>query len=89
MKIGEAILEVMEKKEVSIAQVARALGVVYQSIQGNLQRKNMTVKRAVEVLDFLGYEMTIQPKVRGVKAEGQYLINNISKDDKKKRGVKE
>ena len=75
MKMGEAVLMIMKGKGLNMQHMAKMLDIKYQSVQKKLYRNDMTITKALEVLDVLGYEMILQPVEKGRKRDGQILID--------------
>lgn len=79
MRTNEAIQQIMEKAGIKRAMMAKRLGSSRGTVGNQLDGRNeMSVKKVMEYLDALGYEMLFVPKGTNVK-EGQYLIDEFGK----------
>jgi DNA-binding phage protein len=76
MRVTTAIQTVRKEKKVTYEQLAKAVGAKsYTNIKNMLAEKsNPTVDSLLPVLEALGYELVIQPKKQGRRAEGQRVI---------------
>lgn len=76
MRVTTAIQAVRKEKKVTYEQLAKAVGAKsYTNIKNMLAEKsNPTVDSLLPVLEALGYELVIQPKKQGRRAEGQRVI---------------
>lgn len=76
MRVTTAIQAVRKEKKVTYEQLAKAVGAKsYTNIKNMLAEKsNPTVDSLLPVLEALGYELVIQPKRQGRRAEGQRVI---------------
>lgn len=77
MMIGTAIKKILKEKK--ITQVTYATKMLGEKSQGVISSRfsrsdGMTIKLAMEMLEPLDYEIVIQPKKRGRRAEDQILI---------------
>lgn len=81
MKMGEAIKNAMKIRGVTQTDLAKKLNAKTQSvIAGRLNHPNMSINNALEMLNELGYEITIQPKKAGRRPEGQIVITMEDKE---------
>ncbi len=75
MKMKEAIRLAMRNQKTTQQQLADRIGVKSQSvISQRLRTDNSTIDTVLKMLDAIGYEMIIQEKKRGRRAEGQIVI---------------
>ncbi len=76
MKITTAVQTVRKERKATYDQLAKAVGAKsYSNIKNLLSgNANPTVESLLPVLEALGYEMIIQPKKQGRRADGQYVI---------------
>lgn len=76
MRVTTAVQTVRKEKKVTYEQLAKAVGAKsYTNIKNLLSEKaNPTVDSLLPVLEALGYELVIQPKKQGRRAEGQRVI---------------
>lgn len=82
MKINKAIRQVMKTKNVTLSTMASALGKTRSNdISARLAYDNMTVIKAVEMLNVLGYEMVIQEKRQGSRRADQIVIDQLDSYD--------
>lgn len=82
MRTNEAIQAIMDKMGVKRAMMAKRLGSSRGTVGNQLDGRNeLSVKKVLEYIDELGYEMLLVPKGTNIK-EGQYLIDEtIAKND--------
>ena len=82
MKVSEAIKEAMRQTKTSQKMLAERIGVKNQStIAMRLKQESIGVNNVIEMLDAIGYEMVIQEKKRGRRAEGQMVITLTDGND--------
>lgn len=75
MKIKDVIRLVMKETRTTQQQLADRIGAKHQSvISERLKMDNLSINKALEMLEALGYEMVIQEKRRGRKREDQITI---------------
>lgn len=74
MKHTEAIKSAMIKTGVSQKDIVEQLGVKQTTVSERINYKNISAKHLTEILDILGYELVIQPKVEGDRPDGQYVL---------------
>jgi len=68
--IGEQIRRIIKKRGISLYQIAKDLGITWESLHRSLKNgANPKWERIKQVLDFLDYEFVIRPKRKGVKSE--------------------
>ena len=66
MKIGEAIKSAMKCKKITQTTLAEMVGVKSQSvIAERLKMDNISINVVLNMLDAVGYQMTIEPKTEG------------------------
>lgn len=76
MNINEAIRQVMKNKKISLTTMAKSLGKARgNDISARLAHANMSFDKAVEMLNILGYEITIQEKKQGSRRADQIVID--------------
>lgn len=75
MNICEAIKKAMKLQKTTQAQMAERVGASSQSVVAQrLRMDNLSVNTVIEMLDSIGYEMIIQEKKPGRRADGQFPI---------------
>lgn len=63
MKINKIIRQLMIEKNISLLDMAVALGKKRgNDISARLATENMTISKSIEMLDILGYDLIVQPK---------------------------
>lgn len=73
--INMAIRQAMKERSFSLKMIADALNLERPNdVSARLASKNMTFDRAIEILNVLGYEVVVQPRRRGGRPEGQFVI---------------
>ena len=77
MKVNEYVKQLIKESGFTQATLAKTLGYNNQSsVAMRLSKNNsMTVDNLAEMLSVLGYDLVIQPKKRGRKAEDQFVID--------------
>lgn len=75
MKIKDVIRLAMKETKTTQQQLADRIGAKHQSvISERLKMDNLSINKALEMLEALGYELVVQEKRRGRKREGQITI---------------
>ena len=76
MKVNEYVKRLIKASGFTQTTLAKALGYNNQSsVEMRLSKNNsMTVDNLAEMLSVLGYDLVIQPKKRGRKADDQFVI---------------
>lgn len=89
--VNMAIRQIMKERSVSLKMMADALNLDRPNdVSARLASKNMTFDRAIEILNVLGYEVVVQPRRKGGRPDGQFVITHSgSPMPKKKRNKKE
>lgn len=76
MKANEIVKDIIKRSDFTQTTLAKAMGYNNQSgISSRLNKNDMGVSLLVKMLDILGYDLVIQPKKRGRKAEDQFIID--------------
>lgn len=77
MKVNEYVKQLIKASGFTQTTLAKALGYNNQSsVAMRLSKNNsMTVDNLTEMLSILGYDLVIQPKKRGRKADDQFIID--------------
>lgn len=76
MKINEAIRQIMKDKKVTLLSMAKSIGKERgNDVSARLNNSNMTIDKAVEMLDVLGYEVVLQEKKPGQRRSDQLVID--------------
>jgi len=66
--IGREIRAIIQKKGLSLYQIAKDLGVTCESLYRSLQDEaNPEWKRIKQILDYLNYEIVLKPERKEVK----------------------
>lgn len=80
MKINKIIRQLMIEKNISLLDMAVALGKKRgNDISARLATENMTISKSIEMLDILGYDLIVQPKEN--YKSGQIIVDQ--KDSEK------
>ncbi len=74
MKATEIVKEIMEKQNIKNVDLGKRIGVSNASIYERLTQKNISVDKLREMLAAMDYEIIVQPRSSGRKAEGVYVI---------------
>lgn len=76
MNANEIVKNLIKQSNFTQTTLAKAMGYNTQSgIASRLNKNDMGVSLLVKMLDILGYDLVIQPKKRGRKAEDQFVID--------------
>jgi len=68
--IGKEIRGLIKKKNISLYQIAKDLGVTWESLYRSLlDGANPEWKRIGQILDYLNYDFVLKPKRKEVKPE--------------------
>jgi transcriptional regulator with XRE-family HTH domain len=68
--IGKEIRSIIKKKNISLYQIAKDLGVTWESLYRSLLGgANPEWKRIGQILDYLNYDFVLKPKRKEVKPE--------------------
>lgn len=80
MKINKIIRQLMIEKNISLLDMAVALGKKRgNDISARLATENMTISKSIEMLDILSYDLIVQPKEN--YKSGQIIVDQ--KDSEK------
>ena len=85
--INEAISKIMKERGYTQFEMAKKIGKEKATdVSARLASKNMTFNKALEMLEVMGYEVTVQPMKTepGPRIKGQYVI--VSSEAKKRGG---
>jgi DNA-binding phage protein len=75
--IGKEIRGILKKKGISLYQVAKDLGISWESLYRSLQDKaNPEWKRIRQILDYLDYDVVLIPKRKEVKPKSSRSKKN-------------
>lgn len=81
MNANEIIKDLIKRSDFTQTTLAKAMGYSNQSsIANRLNKNDMGVSLLVKMLDILGYDLVIQPKKRGRKAEDQLFVEAASEE---------
>lgn len=77
MRHTEIIKAIMRKEGVSLAELARAIGMAGPpGVSRRINRKNGTIMQTTDILHALGYEMVIRPAKKEPLAENEYVLHS-------------
>jgi hypothetical protein len=75
MTVNKIIAKIMKEKGVTQQVMATSIGKKKATdISSRLHYDNMTFARAIEMLDVLGYEVVIQKRTAGRRADDQIVV---------------
>lgn len=81
MTANKAIAKVMKDKGVTQMMMAQGIGKKRPNdVSARLMSNNMSMNKVLEMLEVLGYELTIQPKRPGARPSGQIVIISSEKE---------
>lgn len=79
MTSKEIVKDIMNKKEITNAQMASALNVTQAALWARLdptKSDNTTVKKLNAMLRILGYELVIVPRTKASRIDGAYVVED-------------
>lgn len=75
MHINKAISQLMRDNGVTQSAMAASIGKRRANdVSARLATSNMTINRAIEMLEVMGYEMVIQRRIPGARRKDQIVI---------------
>ena len=75
--IGKDIRDIIKKKGISLYQIAKDLGITWESLYRSLQDEaNPEWKRIKQILGYLNYEIVLKPKGKVVKSKKAKLTKS-------------
>ena len=75
--IGKDIRDIIKKKGISLYQIAKDLGITWESLYRSLQDEaNPEWKRIRQILGYLNYEIVLKPKGKAVKSKKAKLTKS-------------
>lgn len=84
MTINKAIRSIMKNEGVSLLTMARAIGKSKgNDVSARLATSNMSFDKAVEMLNVMGYEITVQKRTPGARKAGQIVIDQLKETQEK------
>lgn len=84
--INDAIRRIMKENKFTLAMMAECIGKNRPNdVSARLASGNLTFNSAIEMLEKMGYEVTVQRKPeRGNRPNGQYIIEKYDPEKNKK-----
>lgn len=79
MKATDAIRKVMEAQDIGNAKLGARIGCSGAAIYERLTQENISIKNLEQMLSAMDYEVVIQPKGAGRRADGCYVIDGGGK----------
>lgn len=70
-----AIAEILKDRDVTQSELARMMGVTYQSVQATLSKENPKLETVVRYLSNLGYDVAFVRRGKRLP-EGSYVIGS-------------
>ncbi len=68
--VGKDIRDIIKKKGITLYQIAKDLGITWESLYRSLQDgANPEWKRIKQILDYLDYDILLKPKRKEVKSK--------------------
>ena len=75
--IGKDIRDIIKKKGISLYQIAKDLGITWESLYRSLRDEaNPEWKRIKQILGYLNYEIVLKPKGKVVKSKKAKLTKS-------------
>lgn len=74
MKVSDVLKHVIKESGTTQTRLAKMLGYKSQSGVAERIKGNITVENLLAITDAIGYEVVIQKKKPGRRAEGQYIL---------------
>lgn len=75
MKSNIAIRKAIKESGMTQARVGALLGTTQSNLARKLCSDNLTAEQMVSILDAAGYELVVQPKMKGRRPKHQILID--------------
>lgn len=76
MKITDCMKMLMEFNHISVNMIAKWRGTSVQNVYKTMRNEDMKCSVAIEYLDFLGYEIIVREKGRGLRRADEILIDD-------------
>lgn len=77
MLMQEALKMLMKVNRMTQKRAAEYLGTYGMDVHRTVNNHRLEVSKAVELLNFMGYELIIREKVTGRRSEDEIIVNNI------------
>lgn len=77
MLMQEAIRVLMKVKRMTQTQAAKYINLNQRAISRVINNNRLEVSQAIELLDFLGYELIVREKTSGPRRDDEIIINNV------------
>lgn len=77
MLMQEAIRVLMKVKRMTQTQAAKYINLNQRAISRVINNNRLEVSQAIELLDFLGYELIVREKTGGARRDDEIIINNV------------
>lgn len=85
MTMNKAIAKIMREQGITQLMMAQSIGKEKPNeVSSRLAYSNMSISKSLEMLEVLGYEITIQPKRPGARPKGQIVITAKKKNQEGK-----
>jgi len=76
MNAQDIVKALMEEQGVNQTTMGKRIGTQQKAVWANLyKQKKISTDKMVQMLDALDYELVAQPKSRGRRAEGSFLVS--------------
>ena len=75
--INECIKKIMKEKGITQKQLARMLRITQQGASDRVRNPNVSLNKAIETLEALGYEVIIRPFSKGVGHSGEIVLERV------------
>lgn len=80
MTIAETIKAIMKESKTTQVKLAEMAGLSGSSSVAMALTRDMTTSTVVKFCEAMGYEVVIQKKKPGRRAEGQYVVDGVVKE---------
>lgn len=77
MLMQEAIRVLMKVKRMTQTQAAKYINLNQRAISRVINNNRLEVSQAIELLNFLGYELIVREKTGGPRRDDEIIINNV------------
>ena len=83
MTPNETLRYVFDKTEISVAQLSRTMGFNSPSALWNMLERKVSADSLIEMLNWLGYEVVVQPITSGKRKDGSIVLEPSQKSDRR------
>ena len=85
MTVQKALASAIKDSGFTQERLAKILEYSGQSSLAQRLRSNITIETLTKIMDAIGYEVTIQRKKPGRRADGQYVLESSKSEEEKQK----